>query len=71
MSHSIAVHSGTEITLFVVIFLMLTALWCGAGYALTSDHMLAVQVRRWGTPLLPHVLIMLGLYIIAKTSVLN
>jgi cadmium resistance protein CadD (predicted permease) len=65
-----AVHSGAEVTLFVAIFLVMTALWCGAGYALGSNRLLGIAAQRWGSDALPYILIALGIYILAKTGTL-
>jgi cadmium resistance protein CadD (predicted permease) len=65
-----AVHSSAEVALFVAVFLVMTGLWCGAGYALGSNRLLGIATQRWGSAALPYILIALGIYILAKTGTL-
>jgi cadmium resistance protein CadD (predicted permease) len=54
----------------VVIFAVMTAMWCAAGYALVNNPMAGGYVRRYGHLLLPFVLIALGAYILSDAMVL-
>jgi cadmium resistance protein CadD (predicted permease) len=65
-----AAHRGEEIGAIIAVFLILTAVWCVAGYALARPQFEGRQARRWGDAVLPYVMIGLGLYIFAKTDVL-
>jgi cadmium resistance protein CadD (predicted permease) len=53
----------------VVVFAVMTALWCLAGHALVKNHLLGDPIRRYGHLVLPFVLIGLGLYILAGARV--
>ena len=52
-----AIHAAAEIALSVVVFMVMTALWCRAGFALVNSHPFGTPARRWGTMLLPYVVI--------------
>jgi cadmium resistance protein CadD (predicted permease) len=54
----------------VVVFAVMTALWCLAGHALVKNRLLGDPIRRYGHLVLPFVLIGLGLYILAGARVL-
>lgn len=54
----------------VVVFALMTALWCLAGHALVQNRLLGEHIRRYGHRVLPFVLIGLGLYILAGARVL-
>jgi cadmium resistance protein CadD (predicted permease) len=54
----------------VVVFAIMTALWCLAGHSLVKNRLLGEHIRRYGHLVLPFVLIGLGLYILAGARVL-
>jgi len=54
----------------VVVFAVMTALWCFAGYLLVKNRLLGEHIKRFGHLVLPFVLIGLGLYILAEARVL-
>jgi len=54
----------------VVVFAVMTALWCLAGHALVKNRLLGDPIKRYGHLVLPFVLIGLGLYILAGARVL-
>ncbi len=49
---------------FAVVFLMLVAVWCTAGYLMTAHHRVAEQLDRWGSVIYPVALIVVGLVIL-------
>jgi cadmium resistance protein CadD (predicted permease) len=67
-----AVHSAREIALIGVIFLLMTGLWCALSYRLLGHRGIGGPIRRYGSRILPYILIGLGLIILwkAKTAVL-
>ncbi len=56
--------------LFVLVFAVMTAIWCALGYALARNPAGAAVMNRWGHILLPLVLIALGLHILWGANVL-
>jgi cadmium resistance protein CadD (predicted permease) len=65
-----SIHTVGEIALFVALFLVMTALWCCAGYALVKNPLVSAPLQRWGHLALPYVMIALGAYILVKTDAL-
>jgi len=65
-----SIHTGSEVALFVALFLAMTALWCCAGYALVKNPLLSAPLQRWGHVALPYVMIALGFYILIKSDAL-
>jgi cadmium resistance protein CadD (predicted permease) len=55
-----------QIVILVVLFLIMTAVWCSIGYYLVNHSFLADHVRRIGHLILPFVLIALGIYIMIE-----
>ncbi|SOE06962.1 cadmium resistance transporter [Streptomyces sp. Ag109_G2-15] len=51
---------------YVVVFLALVAVWCGAGRFFATRPLVARALSRWGHVLLPLVLIALGLLILIE-----
>jgi cadmium resistance protein CadD (predicted permease) len=58
------------VPVFVIVFAVMTAVWCLAGYWLVNHPQLGARVRQYGHVALPFVLIGLGLYILWDTRVL-
>jgi cadmium resistance protein CadD (predicted permease) len=56
--------------LFVLVFAVMTAIWCVLGYALVRNPAGAAVMNRWGHILLPVVLVALGLHILSGAAVL-
>ncbi|HLN35657.1 MAG TPA: cadmium resistance transporter [Nitrososphaeraceae archaeon] len=52
-----------QIVILVVIFIIMTAVWCSIGYYLVNHSFLANRIWRIGHLILPFVLIGLGIYI--------
>jgi cadmium resistance protein CadD (predicted permease) len=65
-----SIHTAGEVSLFAVLFLAMTALWCCVGYALVRNPLLSAPLQRWGHVALPYVMIGLGAYILVKTDAL-
>ena len=55
-----------QIVILVVLFLIMTAVWCSIGYYLVNHSFLAGHIRRIGHLILPFVLIALGIYIMIE-----
>jgi cadmium resistance protein CadD (predicted permease) len=53
------------IAIYVVVFAVMTAVWCALGYLVVNNPLIGTQIRRYGHVLLPIVLIALGLYILS------
>jgi cadmium resistance protein CadD (predicted permease) len=53
--------SRGEISIFIVTFLALTAVWCRLAYYLTRHPLLKNLFGRYGKRILPYFLILLGL----------
>lgn len=65
-----AVHTFRELFLITAVFLVLVALWCGAGFALARNSVVAGLLTKYGNITVPFVLIALGLYILVKNGTL-
>lgn len=63
-----AVHSGSQIALFGVVFLILTGAWLAAAWFITRHPRLGPPVRRAGNILAPLVLIALGIVILQESG---
>jgi cadmium resistance protein CadD (predicted permease) len=50
---------------YAVVFAVMTAVWCGVGYALVNNRIAGQHVRQYGHIALPFVLVALGLYILS------
>ena len=55
-----------QIVILVILFLIMTAVWCIIGYYLGNHSFLADHIRRIGHLILPFVLIALGIYIMIE-----
>ncbi|MUL84223.1 MULTISPECIES: cadmium resistance transporter [unclassified Mycolicibacterium] len=55
-----AVAGASDITAYVVVFLLGVALWCAAGWFFASRRPVVAVISRWGHLLLPVVLIGIG-----------
>lgn len=60
-----ASHSSAQVTLMVLVFAIMSALWCAVAFYLVRRTRLGDQMRRFGDRLMPLVLIALGLLILA------
>ena len=70
-----SVHSGLEVAVFGVMFMVLSALWCLIAMRLALSRDRAVQRwlerQAWNGVIVPCVMIALGLYILIKTGALT
>jgi cadmium resistance protein CadD (predicted permease) len=64
------VNAPGIIPLYVVIFAVMTGLWCLLGYLLVNNRVFGQQVSRYGCVVLPFVLMALGLHILSGALVL-
>ena len=58
------------IVTYVVVFAVMTAVWCALGYLMVNNPLIGDRIRRHGHVLLPLVLIGLGLYILSDAVAL-
>ena len=59
-----ATHPPLTRLVIVVVFLIMTAVWCLVARWLARHRLLQPAIRRWGSRVLPIVLIMLGIRIL-------
>ena len=59
------------IPVYAAIFAVMTALWCWLAYRLVNNRWVGERVRHYGHRALPFVLIILGLYILFDTPILQ
>ena len=59
-----------KIVTYVVVFAVMTAVWCALGYLMVNNPLIGDRIRRHGHVLLPLVLIGLGLYILSDAVAL-
>ncbi|MFI9010285.1 cadmium resistance transporter [Actinosynnema sp. NPDC053489] len=62
----VPVFATTGIVAYVVVFLLLVAVWCGAGYFFATRPAVARHLSRWGHVVLPVVLIGIGVLILVS-----
>lgn len=60
-------HSIIEVMILILVFMFMTAFWCGIGYYLVKHPLIAVPFRKNAHIILPFVLIGLGIYIIISS----
>ena len=63
-----AVHSGFQIVIFGVVFLLMTGLWCFLAYSLVHHPTIGAPVRRFGKPLAALVLIGIGILVMYEAG---
>ena len=64
-------NSPGQVTTLIVVFLVMTAVWCTQTYYLVNHPLVASRVRRIGHIVMPFVLIGLGVYIIAQALLIR
>ncbi|MFE9500748.1 cadmium resistance transporter [Streptomyces collinus] len=64
-----ATVSDGGMSVYVVVFLILAAVWCFAGRIFATRAVVAKALSRWGHILLPLVLIAIGLLILIEGGV--
>jgi cadmium resistance protein CadD (predicted permease) len=57
---------ASAVWIYVVVFTVMTAIWCVAGFYLTRHLVIATHLDRYGRLILPFVLIILGLYVLSR-----
>ena len=58
------------IALYVVVFAILTGVWCALGFLLVNNRLIGARLRRYGRAALPVVLVVIGLHILSGARVL-
>ena len=53
--------------ILILVFMFMTAFWCGKGYYLVKNQLIAVPFRKNAHIILPFVLIGLAIYIIISS----
>jgi len=64
------VVAGGLISIYVIVFAIMTAVWCALGVAIVNNPVLGDPLKRYGHIVLPLVLIVLGLYILSGAALL-
>lgn len=62
--------TGGSISIYVIVFAIMTAVWCALGVAIVNNRVFGEPLKRYGHIVLPIVLIVLGLYILSGVAVL-
>jgi cadmium resistance protein CadD (predicted permease) len=55
-----------EILLTILIFLIMTGIWCFMGHLITKNQILGIKIEKYGHMILPFVLVLLGIGIIVS-----
>jgi cadmium resistance protein CadD (predicted permease) len=58
--------SAMEVIFISIIFMVMTAVWCGVAYYSVSHPLIATRIRKTGHIIFPFVLIGLGIYILTS-----
>jgi cadmium resistance protein CadD (predicted permease) len=64
-------NSVSQVTTLIVVFMLMTAVWCIAAYYLVNHPLVATRIRRIGHVVMPFVLIGLGIYILAQAFLIG
>jgi cadmium resistance protein CadD (predicted permease) len=64
-------NSVSQVTTLIVVFMLMTAVWCIAAYYLVNHPLVASRIRRIGHVVMPFVLIGLGIYILAQAFLIR
>ncbi len=59
-----ATRPGVDVAVIGVVFAVMTLLWVGAAFWLTTHRTLGAPIRRYGRRVVPFVLVALGAYIV-------
>ncbi|NUT51679.1 MAG: cadmium transporter [Saccharothrix sp.] len=62
----VPVFATTGITRYVIVFLVLVAVWCAAGHYFATRPLVARALSRWGHVVMPVVLIVIGVLILLE-----
>jgi cadmium resistance protein CadD (predicted permease) len=66
-----ASHSHGDRALISLVFVVMIALWCAAAVQLVEHPLLGAPIRRYGTALLPLILLVIGVSVIAQNDTLR
>ena len=66
-----ASHSHSENALISLVFVVMSGLWCVAALWLVEHPLLGAPIRRYGTALLPLILLAIGVSVIARNDTLR
>ena len=66
-----ASHSPSENALISLVFVVMTGLWCAAAVWLVEHPLLGAPIRRYGTALLPLILLAIGVSVIERNDTLR
>jgi cadmium resistance protein CadD (predicted permease) len=66
-----ASHSFGERAFISLVFLVMTALWCAGAVQLVQHPLLGAPIRRYGTALLPLILVVIGVSVIVDNDTLR
>ena len=62
-------NTGGQISGLIVVFMIMTAIWCMVVYYFVNHPLIASRIRRIGNIVLPFVLIGLGTFILAESFI--
>src|SRR5262249_44129127 len=60
-----------QVALLILVFLGMTAVWCGAAYYLVHNRIIGADLQRQGPPVLPFISIALGFSMLARAHAHN
>nr|WP_279635255.1 cadmium resistance transporter [Paraburkholderia lacunae] len=63
-----ASHSPRDGALISLVFVVMIGLWCAAALWLVEHPLLGAPIRRYGTALLPLILLVIGVSVIAQND---
>jgi cadmium resistance protein CadD (predicted permease) len=66
-----ASHSHSENTFISLVFVVMIGLWCAAAVWLVEHPLLGAPIRRYGTALLPLILLAIGVSVIVQNDTLR
>jgi cadmium resistance protein CadD (predicted permease) len=66
-----ATRSADDVTLIVVVFALMTVAWCAIAHWLVNHRTIGAPIRRYGAPLLPWVLIGVGVLVLVESGTLT
>lgn len=66
-----ASHSPSERAFISLVFMAMTGLWCAAAAQLVAQPLLGAPIRRYGTALLPLILLVIGVSVITQNDTLR
>jgi cadmium resistance protein CadD (predicted permease) len=64
-------HSRADCTLITLVFVAMIGIWCAGAIWLVNHPLLGAPIRRYGTALLPLILLVIGASVIAQNNTLH